>query len=93
MKPDSNSGPWPGPFIQRDYLGRTYRILAILPDNPTGTAAANAVCAAIPGASVLAVRSGEILVAHKDDVGTPRRDPEDIHDDAMRSALGDHGQG
>lgn len=68
MKTDSNAGPWPGPFIQRDFLGRTYRILAILPDNPTGTAAANAVCAAIPGASVLAVRSGEILVAHKDDV-------------------------
>lgn len=69
MKPDCLKGPWPGPFLRRCVDGREYRILAILPDNATGTAAANAVCAAIDGASVLAVRSGEILVAHKDDKG------------------------
>jgi hypothetical protein len=62
--------PWP---ILRVVDGRRYRILAILPDNPEGTEAANAICELSRGYAVLATVNGEILVAHKDDAGEPVR--------------------
>lgn len=81
-------GPW------REVFGaRRYTIFAALPDDDVGTRLANTLCEAHPWLAVLGTWDGRIYLAHKEDKGTPRPDPEDVHDDAMRSALGDHGQG
>lgn len=50
--------------------GRDFAILAQFPDTDEGTTQANAYMLAIPGACVLEVTGGRIILAHQDDKGT-----------------------
>ena len=51
--------------------GRRFNVACTLPNNDFGTAAANALCEAMPFLAVLAVRGPLIYLAHVDDKGTP----------------------
>ena len=55
-----------GPYTQK-WAGKTIHVFAVLPDNPYGTEAANALCAEFPWLGVLAVGGGMIYLAHVDD--------------------------
>lgn len=51
--------------------GRSFIVLAEFPDTDDGTRDANAYMEAHPGASVLAVVGGRVILADKDDAGVP----------------------
>jgi len=64
----------PGVHYQPAYfstMGRQFVILAEFPDTDDGARAANAYMEAFPGAAVLAVTGGRIVLADKGDTGMP----------------------
>jgi hypothetical protein len=57
-----------------EHMGRTFKVLAILPNTGPGAGAANAICEKVPVACVLKVADDCIYLADREDVGTRSQD-------------------